>query len=802
MQPIISYTQIGGAIPREIELATSLVFYFSPKFQPVFVHWFLDKKIYEKPLLLKEIENFSILITKGTSYPFCNKFSSNPDPDELYSVLCAINEIRNSQELLTLSTCFFDFVYEILKKDPPKITSDVASLLKTRVPSLDTRVVALICLKNITSMDELPFFLDFINKGNLNSEKLMCIYASLAETHWYIGSDFWKACAPSFIQTSVDPLQIPHSIDRMLDFLKEKRWDYELVYCINHITDHLIISEEYNNVLSNFYYDRNIVLERAPLALEIFRKAKKAKDILALLNWITSPDITKSDIEIASKFARYFTKTSTLKEFLNQIQIKSTKEKVDFFCYLDRFSLSVNEEILVAFANFKGNLLDLDSFAKEIIRDPSFWLAIDANPEAIPELHLALVRGKFEKVSPFLLSCIHSLIFKELTLTKEAFQKHQLFNYAKEKETVFLQLWLLSLDIDLDAKYDRFLANLSRDDWFEIYKDKQIAFEASLLAILAYFNRAINKEELLVIHTIGAAYREAPITVRSVGQEEIADYLAKAGFPPFSTIDRNHILINCKEPIEEVKEEIVRSFASKSVVERTCIEYPVKMHLSLFNQTVEQDILVRLGYKIGLRKPNTVVILPPHFTVELSAKTTKWEVPSPLDHFYSFGYSAVDGEAFYRGLRIISVPSPLFKMIRPHDFQDGPPGLGMLFHDLNYHIWIDANNPHAKLITDLAKAFNKKRSHHPLITQELPEDHRKICQVFARFLADREFSSYSHDLPHEVAFWKGLDFWIDQIRALAGKDIVTSWISSIAANVIETVVRESAYPHLISCHPR
>jgi hypothetical protein len=121
----------------------------------------------------------------------------------------------------------------------------------------------------------------------------------------------------------------------------------------------------------------------------------------------------------------------------------------------------------------------------------------------------------------------------------------------------------------------------------------------------------------------------------------------------------------------------------------------------------------------------------------------------------------------------------------------------MLFHDLNYHIWMDANNPHAKLITDLAKAFNKKRSRHPLITQELPKDHRKICQVFAQFLADREFSAYSHDLPHEVAFWKGLDFWIDQIRTLAGKDIVSSWMSSIALDVIKTVVRDSAYPHLI-----
>lgn len=445
-------------------------------------------------------------------------------------------------------------------------------------------------------------------------------------------------------------------------------------------------------------------------------------------------------------------------------------------------------------------------FYKTKIDDPAFIRDLEGLNEqnrqtvikGLNLLYFAKSQRAIDRGNEYLTPFIHSITLQgQRAFSRTEFEKHVLFNYAKEKSVVFTALWsLIHFNPHFEKEYQECLDNLSREDWFEIYKYPSRVFKEPMFAIIAFLRGDIDKESLLVVHTIAQGCREMrEARVFVLSPDDLPDYLAETGFPPFAPATDKHLITHLKseDELSVVRSEIVREFKGKTPVKRTVIEYPFEYG----EDQVENTIYGILECKIGLKRPNIAVLLPPHFTVSLMKKSCYLETPDPEAHFYSFGYSSMDGGPFYQGLRIISIPSPCFEMVRPHNFTSGPPGLGMILHDINYHVPLDINNPQAGLITEIAKEFNPKRSSHLCVKNPKEKEFRRLSLKMAMHLADREANAYrvSH-LSMELAFTSYILTILIRIKGAETsypESFILQWEQEVVKPVIAFVLaRESA----------
>jgi hypothetical protein len=389
-------------------------------------------------------------------------------------------------------------------------------------------------------------------------------------------------------------------------------------------------------------------------------------------------------------------------------------------------------------------------------------------------------------------------------LTRESFETDPLFNYGKEKSGVFSHLWIMihRNPALFEVDYTSFLENLSREDWFEPYRNvsKSARMHASLFGFLAFLNGDINKESLLVLQTVLQGFNEIgkDLIVKTLTTEALPDYLHATGFPPFTPNTAEYMVTYRKseEDLMSIKKEIIRNFDTKSSLERTFIEYKLSTILLEVPQ-VEGTIInsMLLNSKIGSRNDEYAVLGPPIFITTLLHITSAVSTADPEQYRYSFGYSKSDGTPYYEGYRAISIPSPCFELPNVHEFKSSKrPGLAMLFHDVNYHIAIEANNPHRILISIIANQFSKTRSHHPKIKKDdLDRSLRNFCIRFAMVLADREAIYYRSPIPVAEAFWKFIFRSVNDLSALTEENRIAkfTWEKTIAIPVIvDTLIKE------------
>mgnify|MGYP006940034520 CR=1 FL=1 len=98
----------------------------------------------------------------------------------------------------------------------------------------------------------------------------------------------------------------------------------------------------------------------------------------------------------------------------------------------------------------------------------------------------------------------------------------------------------------------------------------------------------------------------------------------------------------------------------------------------------------------------------------------------------------------YNGIRIISIPSPLFYLPYLDECNKGSPGFQMFHHDILYHVVIDMNNPHIDIYCRLAATIQS------LATSMKNPPMKQFFLDFAFNIVDREVSQYTH-LPPEIA---------------------------------------------------
>jgi hypothetical protein len=420
------------------------------------------------------------------------------------------------------------------------------------------------------------------------------------------------------------------------------------------------------------------------------------------------------------------------------------------------------------------------------------------------QLSLTYFYNPLEKAPKTITEEMDSIVLKNGTpLFKKNFIKNPLFKKSKEKEDVFNNLWLtIHLDpLSYRIRYDSFLQNLDGEDWFECYWDmdtKQIRDE-SLICFLAFLNGDIKKESLLVIQTVLEAIRSnAKPIIRTLVADDLPTYLAQTGFPPYSPNTSDYMLTRRKseEELTLVKQEILESFSYKTPAERTVIEYDFqRLKVARFCQTVEKaayDIDCRIGFK-GSRY---AVLLPPQFSIELMAKTSSLRLPDPAKYYSGFGHSNTDGTPYFEGYRDISIPSPWFYLAPPHNYNSKSPGLGMLFHDLNYHIPLDANNPHAKLIIEIAKQFSEKRCDSDKKDQFTRSDWKALSSGFSRHLVDRESNPYRIAASEKRAFWDTL--YATKSHCVSDdQEIVKSWRKAVQIPILIEVLIRSGFKNLL-----
>lgn len=352
-------------------------------------------------------------------------------------------------------------------------------------------------------------------------------------------------------------------------------------------------------------------------------------------------------------------------------------------------------------------------------------------------------------------------LFSGKEIGKEEFIQHPLFINTKEKQNVFFDLYLFLHSESSFEEYQNFLLNLDREEWFDLYwfQPKMLAH----LSLLAFLDGRIDEEELFVIHIVAEAFNEQnelDVAIQSVPPSAIVDYLEESGFPLFSLNHPDFMVINRKplEELEREKEHFLERYRTLCPVKRTFVEYILKpfvpdraaVNARFFSIEMSMHYHAKssLGFKnIKGGEQGTVVLPPPKLAIDLYCATSSIEtIPSSAQTFM-FGFSE-DDTVFYSGARVCSIPSPLFPLPYVHEFSSGPSGLGLLAHDILYHMPLDANNPHILLFIEIAKKLKKR----PSEMEEVSEKEHLANAELASHLIDREANEYRY-LDAGQAFW-------------------------------------------------
>lgn len=376
------------------------------------------------------------------------------------------------------------------------------------------------------------------------------------------------------------------------------------------------------------------------------------------------------------------------------------------------------------------------------------------------------------------------------TLSREEFENHPLFKITQEKQEVFSQLATMCGDSEALREYDHFLITLTLKDpeWHSYFKSHPI--KLGYLSLLAFLEGKIDREELFIMHMVGEAYREllsekvSAVTIHTLSPDNAAKYLQEAGFPLFSPqpnifkrffrnllknllsdelpdllefiYSKNIPLItHCKYngQLKKEKREFLTELTQLSPVKRASVEYTLDrfyddpQHLN-HRLSVEMGIYFKdikgIGYKNIEGGKGTIVLLSPQLIIDILRRTSAISSPAASEHVYTFGFSEVD-EPFYQGVRVISIPSPLFSGKYVHGYRAGPEGLGIYYHDVLYHLPLEVNNPHIKPIVNIAKKIKS----YAFAQKEFSQ--KQMAEDMANGLIDKEILDYSIYTP-KVAF--------------------------------------------------
>ena len=361
-------------------------------------------------------------------------------------------------------------------------------------------------------------------------------------------------------------------------------------------------------------------------------------------------------------------------------------------------------------------------------------------------------------------------------ITKKTFVDAPLFKDAKEKEDVFNELVRITKEENFFVEYKNFLSILDRKDWFGVCKNNPI--KSSHFSILAFLDGKINEGELFVIHAVAKAYEDQKKNLNdgSIGVidvqpivlevDEIIEYLKKSffdfeGMPP-------SMLSNSRTfDLDDAKDEFLKKIKEKSYIERTFLECTLSPFHSSHSKVInsnERDtaklsvftiICLKSKSEVGFKAKElmynpddkAIAVLPSvSLVVDLLRATSKFG-EKLFDPVFMFGH-AMRYDVLYGG-RPITGASCLFRVRAPHGYKTGPLRLGMYFHDLCYHLFLDTNNPHVEILIEIGKKL--------LGACKLVPFRR-----FAGEVLDREAFEYRKYRPKD-AFWK---FLIDKLSKL------------------------------------
>ncbi len=411
-------------------------------------------------------------------------------------------------------------------------------------------------------------------------------------------------------------------------------------------------------------------------------------------------------------------------------------------------------------------------------------------------------------------------------VSKGDFISNSLFKLTKN---AFSEIAFVSHLVSFESEYTTFLNNLMTVNWFEQIKvnPKKMA----QFSIIAYLDEKIDQEELFVINVVAEGYAsqskgsssirgskdtcfdydEETIKVKPVlvAKDQLKDYLESFHFPPFAEFKTSHLLKKGKndQDIEEIKETIIEEFGTRSFVKRTALEYTIAPFITskqvdsdrrLLEQcSIEMSTYYTARSKLGFKDiedgvRGTIVILPPLFTIKMFCQISLHK--SRSDHFLTFGYSTDDSE-FYKGIRVISIPSPAFKKLPfIHDHTYGPSGLSVLFHDLNYHIPLEVNNPHIDLLVEISRRLKFLDFEKDIFKQHM--SWKQFSLRVASLIVDREANEYRLDEP-EKAFWRFINNeankMADHLNCFSKRQKFISWCNLVYYPIVKKVI-EDQYP--------
>lgn len=360
------------------------------------------------------------------------------------------------------------------------------------------------------------------------------------------------------------------------------------------------------------------------------------------------------------------------------------------------------------------------------------------------------------------------LILSDRLIDKDTFTSHCLFKATKEKDSVYQELLAFQNSSKFTQKYQIFLENIKKEDWYNYYESNYK--ELSLLSILAFFDNKIDQEELIVTHMVAYAFLEYELQKNVIGiniftlyPKISAEYLKKAGFPLFAnnSDQLQPIITNVKSEEEMVLErnKFVKELSILSPIKRTVIEYtlaPFSKGIEfgddyaypVLEQRTYYELNWRMGYKDVAYNEATIVLLSPLIAINLGRKATNNKTIEPSTHYYMFGYSEEDA-VLDDGVRMISIPSPLFESPYVHDYREGSTGFQIYFHDVYFHVILDFNNPHIPIFIKVANSLLEEAK------TEISEKRKLAMKSLAAELKDREINQYRYLNPEE-AFFKGL----------------------------------------------
>ncbi|CDZ81577.1 hypothetical protein BN1013_02113 [Candidatus Rubidus massiliensis] len=210
----------------------------------------------------------------------------------------------------------------------------------------------------------------------------------------------------------------------------------------------------------------------------------------------------------------------------------------------------------------------------------------------------------------------------------------------------------------------------------------------------------------------------------------------KKNTPPFLTNLKTY------SKLKRERDKFISTLSFLSSIKRTYITYTLKsINKDLENISESKEYTkekafyfedkICAGIKTNLDSSTEIILLLPRFVIEFSKSATNNLCHEHSDHCYKFGFSE-NKSYLFKGIRSISIPSPLFAFPHPHDLTIGSAGFQAYYRDLYYHISFDINNPHINIMCRLATLIQS------IAVKEKDIFTKKTLFLFASKLANRK----------------------------------------------------------------